>query len=248
MLDRVIAVRKRKTVYRDGDFAIKLFDEGYSKADILNEALNQARIEETGINIPKIVEIKKFGGSWAIVLEYIQGQTLDKLIADNPDRIAEYLELFIDLQIMVHAQKAPLLNQLKDKYKRKIAQGNFDDNQRYELLASLEAMKQHEKVCHGDWVPSNIIIRDDGVPFIIDWSHATQGNASSDTAFCYTKFCMEGREAIAEQYLELFCAKTGTHKSYVKAWIPLVSAVETLKCSAEEKEYLMAQINIVDYQ
>ena len=53
-LDKVIAIRNDKTVYRDGDKVIKVFNEGYSKADILNEALNQARVEETGLNIPKL--------------------------------------------------------------------------------------------------------------------------------------------------------------------------------------------------
>ena len=56
-LDRVIAVRNNKTIYRDGDKCVKVFDEDYSKADVLNEALNQARIEETGLNIPKIFEV-----------------------------------------------------------------------------------------------------------------------------------------------------------------------------------------------
>ena len=37
-LENVIAVRASKTVYRDNDHAIKLFDEDFSKADILNEA------------------------------------------------------------------------------------------------------------------------------------------------------------------------------------------------------------------
>ena len=41
-----IAERKTKTVYRDGDKTIKLFVENYSKADILNEALIQSRVEE----------------------------------------------------------------------------------------------------------------------------------------------------------------------------------------------------------
>ena len=58
-LDRVIAVRNNKTIYRDGDRAIKVFGADYSKADVLNEALNQARIEETGLNIPKV---PSFGG------------------------------------------------------------------------------------------------------------------------------------------------------------------------------------------
>ena len=58
-LDRVIAVRTSKTVYRDGDRCIKLFDSDYSKAEVLNEALCQARVEEADLLIPKILEVKK---------------------------------------------------------------------------------------------------------------------------------------------------------------------------------------------
>ena len=65
--ENVIALRKNKTIYRDGDKCVKLFAKGYSKADILNEALNQARIEETGLNIPKIKEVLTIDGQWAIV-------------------------------------------------------------------------------------------------------------------------------------------------------------------------------------
>ena len=43
-LEKVIAVRTSKTIYRDGQYVVKVFDEGYSKADILNEALNIARV------------------------------------------------------------------------------------------------------------------------------------------------------------------------------------------------------------
>ena len=58
-LDNVIAKRAEKTVYRDGEVAIKLFESSFSKANVLNEALNQARVEETGLNIPKVNEVCK---------------------------------------------------------------------------------------------------------------------------------------------------------------------------------------------
>ena len=35
-LDKIIAVRTTKTVYRDGDTAIKVFSEDYLKTDVLN--------------------------------------------------------------------------------------------------------------------------------------------------------------------------------------------------------------------
>ena len=46
-LDHVIAVRSKKTIYRDGNMAIKVFDRDYLRTDVLNEALNRARAEKT---------------------------------------------------------------------------------------------------------------------------------------------------------------------------------------------------------
>ena len=83
-LNNVIAVRAGKTVYKDGDYAIKVFDENYKKSDILNESLNQARVEETGLNIPKVQEVLKIDGKWAIVFDFIPGKTLQQLMDENP--------------------------------------------------------------------------------------------------------------------------------------------------------------------
>ena len=59
-LNNVIAERANKTIYQDDGKTIKLFIENYSKADILNEALNLARVEEaTDLNVPKLIEIGK---------------------------------------------------------------------------------------------------------------------------------------------------------------------------------------------
>ena len=85
-LDRVIAVRNNKTIYRDGDRCVKVFNEDYSKADVLNEALNQARIEETGLNIPKILEVTMVDGKWAFVSEYIKGKTLAQLMEEDSEK------------------------------------------------------------------------------------------------------------------------------------------------------------------
>ena len=86
----ILAQRSKKVIYKDGDTVLKVFDNDYSKADILNEALNQARIEETGLNVPKLLEVSKIDGKWAIRTEYIPGKTLAQLMEENPDKTAEY--------------------------------------------------------------------------------------------------------------------------------------------------------------
>ena len=81
-LDTIVAVRKDKTIYRDGNHCIKLFNTDFSKADVLNEALNHARIEETGLNVPRLEEVTRIDGKWAIILQFIPGKTLEELMAD----------------------------------------------------------------------------------------------------------------------------------------------------------------------
>lgn len=247
-LDRVIAVRTNKTVYRDGDKCIKLFDSDYSKADVLNEALNQARIEETGLNIAKILEVCTIEGKWALVSEYIEGKPLSQLMAENPDKMDEYMHLFVQVQLMIHNQTCPMLSRLKDKMKRKISQADLDATTRYDLHTRLEGMPKHSKVCHGDFRPSNVIISEDGTPYVIDWSHVTQGNASADAARTYLCFWLKGELDNAEKYLDLFCQKSGTEKRYVQKWMPIVAASQSVKGNAKEREFLLSWATVVDYE
>lgn len=247
MSDRIIAVRTGKTIYRDGETVIKVFDADYAKYDVLNEALNQARVEDIGINVPKILEVKMVDGKWAIVSEFIQGKTLAQLMKDNPTKKDDYLEMFVDLQMKVHNSSCPLLTKLKDKMNRKINEADLDATTRYELHTRLESMPKHKKVCHGDFNPSNIIVKDDGTPYVLDWSHATQGNASADAARTYLLFWLEGDIDMAEKYLDLFCKKSDTAKQYIQKWLPIVAASQSVKGKPEEREFLLNWVNVVEY-
>ena len=246
-LDTIISTPEKKVVYRDGDQAIKVFDESYKKSDVLNEALNTARVEETGLAIPQLIDVQQIDGKWAIITEYIPGKTLAQLMEENPEKEDEYLELFVDLQLDMHKHTCPMLNMLTEKMNRKIDQTKLDATMRYELHARLAAMHVHKKLCHGDFNPSNIIITPEGKPYIIDWAHATQGNASADVARTYLLFNLQGKEALARKYLKLFCLKSDTAKQYVQKWIPIVAASQSVKGKPEEQELLMSWASVVEY-
>ena len=247
-LDTIIAKRKHKTIYRDGNLVAKVFDESLPKSDILNEALNQARVEETGLNIPKIEEVTKIDGKWAIISDYIEGKTLKELMDENPDKIDEYMNLFVDVQLKILSKKCPLLKRIKDKMQDKISQADLDATTRYELHTRLASMKKHNKVCHGDFNPSNVIITPDGTPYVIDWSHATQGNGAADAARTYLLFMLNGQKELAEKYLKLYCFKSDTARQYVNNWMPIVAASQSVKGNPEERELLLSWANVFDYQ
>ena len=234
-LDRVIAVRNNKTIYRDGDVCVKVFNDDYSKADVLNEALNQARIEETGLNIPKVLEVTMIDGKWAIVSEYIKGKTLAQLMAEDEDKKSEYLELLVDLQLEVQSKTCPLLNKLKDKMNRKIGQSDLEATTKYDLHTRLEGMPKHNKVCHGDFNPSNIIIAEDGTAYILDWSHATQGNASADAARTYLLFWLSGDINGAKDYLELSARRATLLCSMFRSGCPSLQLHSRLRATKKKE-------------
>lgn len=244
----VISERKEKIIYRDGENAVKLFSKKFPKSDILNEALNQSRVEETGLPIPALKSVSVINGQWAITMEYVEGKTLAEIMHDDPDNLEKYMNEFIDLQMLVHSKKSPLLNKLKDKMQRKISSLTIiDATTRYELHTRLESMPKHDKVCHGDFNPSNIIIDSDGNPHIIDWSHATQGNAAADAARTYLLFALHTDKKTADLYLDMFCKKTDTAKQYIQQWLPIVAASQLVKRIEGEEDFLKSWIDVVDY-
>lgn len=247
--EQMIAKRPNKVIYRDGDTTVKLFDPTYAAADVLNEALNLARVgdADTPLHIPRLKEVTKIDGQWAILYEYVEGESLANLMMAHPEKYDEYLNLFVDLQMLVHQQCVPLLSKLRDKMQGKISASGLDATLRYELHTRLEGMPRHNKLCHGDFNAANIIITASGDPYILDWSHVTQGNASADVARTYLLFWLAGDIEGANAYLDLFCKKSDTAKQYVQKWMPIVAASQSVKGNEKERQFLLSWVNVVDY-
>ena len=82
---------------------------------------------------------------------------------------------------------------------------------------------------------------------MIDWAHATQGNASADAAMTYLVFALKDQEK-ADLYLRLYCKKSDTARQYVQKWIPIVAAAQLTKDNELEKEFLMKWIDVMDFE
>lgn len=237
-----------KKLYRDGDKLIKSFDKSYSKAGIFNEALNQARVEDTSLNIPKVLGVSVIDGQWSLIWEFIEGETLQEKMDKNPEKEDEYLDFFVDLQVRMSKEKVPLLGHLRDKMHAKISSSSFPATIRYDLHVRLDGLPRHKKLCHGDFQPSNVVITKDGTPYIIDWAHATQGNGSADAARTYLLFMLQKKDALADKYLKLYCKKTDTAIQYVQRILPIVAASQSVKAKPEEQEFLAKWVNVCDWQ
>ena len=247
-LDNLEVERKNKSVYSEDGKTIKLFAENYPSSKVLNEAINLAKVEEsTDLQIPKLVEVGKIGNRWALVMEYIEGTPLNKLIDAHPERIDAYLTFLAEVQIYISSKTVSMLPVLKEKYRRKITESKeLSEDAKFELLQRLNGMKNHTKLCHGDFSPSNVIIKSDGKYAIIDWAHATQGNASADIAKTYINFASNNRQEMGDKYLDIISEKSKINKEYIQRWLPIVAAAY-LDQENENKELLKKWSDIVDF-
>lgn len=237
-----------KTVYREGNVLVKQFVPSHPKSLVFNEAFIQTSVEESGVCVPKILGVVPEDGGWAIRMEYMEGKTLAEMLQEEGANEEELLGRLVDIQIDVGSHRASRLQNTRTKLAAEIENmDGLDPSVKYELLQRIHGMRNHTKLCHGDLVPSNIIIRADGSAVILDWSHATSGNAGADAAITYMHFCLEdpGR---AEKYLRIFSKKAGMPIQYIQTWLPIVAAHQLKKHNPEETEMLEKWISVAEYQ
>ena len=77
----LIFTRPHKKIYATEDKIIKVFDSNYKKSDVLNEARNEALVEEnTDLNVPSLSAVSKTEEGWALTREKVEGTTLAELM------------------------------------------------------------------------------------------------------------------------------------------------------------------------
>ena len=235
----LIIQRANKRIYRRGAECIKLFEEGSSAADVLSGAMNQARAQEAGLCVPPLREVTKLEGKWAVVSDYIEGKTLAQCMEDEPGE-PKWMELFVQLQMRVLDTYIAKLQRQHDKFQRKIAASRLDATTRYELITRLETMPDQRLTCHGDFIPSNIILQQ-GRAFILDWNQLTTGNAAADAANTYITLEKYGHTDLAAAYLKLFCDMSDTARQHIMKWVPITAGAALGDCPESDRAFYLAK-------
>ncbi len=236
---KIIVDKNYKKIYIKNGKIFKFFNSNYSNSDVLNEALNQSRAIDIGLNVPKILDIILNDKEKSIVMEYIEGDTLEDLMNKNPEKTDEYLDLFIKIQQDVHSHRQYLFTKYNDKLIRKIMMSNLDASTRYDLAIRMQDMPNEYSICHGDFHPSNVVIDKNGKAYILDWSHASQGNPLSDVAKSYIQLCITNHVDFAEKYVEKFAKILSIDVKDIKKWLPFIASAQLIKAKDDKKyQYL----------
>lgn len=237
--------RRNNSIYTDGNNTYKIFNKNYKKTDVFLESFITSMVETTGINVPSIEEVSVMDGKWYFKSSIIKGTTLFSMIQSDPDNSDKYLDKMIEIQTSIHKNRLDKLPFQKEKFADYIKFSNLDKNLKIDLIDMLNTCPRHRKLCHGNLTPHNIIINEGDV-CVLDWNHASQGNASADVARTYLWMKINMPD-LAESYLDKFCEATSTSKRYVQNWIPIVAAARIAKNNPEEIKILKSFISVVEY-
>ena len=66
---------------------IKIYNDSYAISQVLNEALNQSKISEVGINAPIVYAVKKYNDRYGIFIDYIGGDNLKEFLAKKENDV-----------------------------------------------------------------------------------------------------------------------------------------------------------------
>ena len=240
---------KTYNIYRNGKNAYKIFNASVKKSHVLQEAINQTLAEETSISVPKIYQISpNQNDEWMISYEFVEGLSLNTLIDKHPEKQDMYIDYMIKLQTKIFNENAYSFNSLREKLQKRINESNLSPQIRCKLLTRLSVLPIQTKLCHGRFIPNNIVITKDKLPYVLDWGESTQGNGASDIANSYLLLRLNYGDDFAEKYLSKIEQKTEYTIKQVKRWVPIIAASLINYSEGETQEFYTMCANSIEFE
>lgn len=166
--------------------ALKLFNESRTETAVREEHELSKRLQAEGVNMPAVFgDVVEVDGRFGIIFERVFGPTMIDLIASRPWKIRSIAHQLADIQIDLNAKKPKGLPELKQFLFGQIdTSEQLSEGDKGAALAILESLPNGDRLCHGDFHPGNILMRDGNArdPVIIDWGNAATGDPLADLA------------------------------------------------------------------
>lgn len=241
----LIATGNTANLYLWNNKVVKIFKENLPSTESFYEAKKQEYAFSCGLNVPKVLEVRKINGKQAIIMEFINGETLGHHLLKNLNRAERYINVLVTNQKIIHEVKVESddIERMDSKVHRKIESAtSLNQRQKQALLSKLNSLKYVPRLCHGDLHPFNLIINQDVVS-IIDWVDASAGDIRADVCRTYLLLSQHSID-LAELYLQLYCCNINISKSEILQWMPICAGVRVDEImSTEEKKRLLNIIN-----
>jgi uncharacterized protein (TIGR02172 family) len=227
---------------------LKLFYENRSEQEVRYEAKVAKAVQETGL-APRVSEVIQVDKRWGIVYEKVAGTSLAEALQNNPSAMLQFAKQFAELHAHIHAKNVTGLPSQLERLKKKIQTAPLLDTTLCQnVLAHLETLPTAQALCHGDFHPQNILVRENKF-FVIDWTDATRGHPLADVT--RTLIILEGTQitepSLAQSiqqfktaYLENYFAVCPYSMNDLELWRPVIAAARLTE--GQHKEWLLEQL------
>lgn len=238
-----IAIGNTAEIYLYENQIYKLFNDFLPETEALNEANKQKHAYACGLSVPKILDVTKVNDKQAIIMEYIKGETLGKMLFENQAKAEYYMNISIDIQLKIHMVVPDSLEMMNEKLSRQIEAANLlSKRHKTILLQKLNTMTFENRLCHGDYHLFNLIMLDKNVT-IIDWVDSSAGDVRADVYRTYLLYSQVSKE-LADMYIRLYCEKSGLLIEEIFQWAPIIAGARLSETVQSENSARL--INIVN--
>ncbi len=159
-------------VYRiNGDTIVKVYASPDCLDDIKRERALAKKAFVLGIPTAISYDIAKIGDTYGTVFELLDAQSIAKLLAENPDKIDEYVDIYVDLLKKIHSTKVKD-EDMVDMRQTAINWATFDAEYLPKeigdkLIALVKAVPRSDYMLHGDYHIKNVMMQN-GEALLID--------------------------------------------------------------------------------
>jgi len=230
-----IASGAQADIYRDGLKAIKLFKNDVQKTAAEYEANLQKMAFDYGLPVPEILDIVEIDGKTGIVMEYIDGVPIGKIIMEDNTKFEEYLIKSIEIQDTIHKIETNKFPVLRDIHKNLISGSDkLTEPDKEKILTKLENALYENKLCHGDFHIFNLIQTSNDIK-IIDWVNASSGSPDADIFRSYLLYKLY-KDEIADIYLETYYIIKKIDKQKILSWEAIIAGARLGEYIKDERE------------
>ena len=220
MFGEIVGYGAQATVYAKGEYAVKLYRDGYPKRNVFSEAYVMANLESMNLPFPKVYEVLSVDGRYGLRMDRVKGKMLGEDYGD-PVKIYHALDAVIDLQCRLQkctlGSWAPdLRGRLHDDLERN---DRLSSDLKKNLLELLGKLPDGVALCHCDFHGGNVFF--DGANYtIIDLLQICRGDPAADGACSYVSHYLLHPD-IGELYFNKYCGKSGISREDVLRWLPV---------------------------
>ena len=241
--------------WREG-YILKLYFDWCDPYWVEHEAKVAHAIIQAGIPTPAAGEIVEVNGRRGLIYERVSGMSMLQDMNARPWMSLKHARTLAELQAQINQLSISGLHSYKEGLLYSIQHApHLSDSLREKTMNLLLALKDGEKVCHGDFHPGNVLMTERGA-VVIDWMTANTGNPWADVArtdllltvgpkgagkqisAMVRMFIKLFYQTYMKQYLKLLPDKNNERKQ----WMPVIAAARLNEQIEPEREALIEMV------